>query len=159
MPEKVSISSTSLVCSSVNIVGEVTIGPGCVIQPKASIIAEGGPINIGSNNIISEQVTICNKKVSGKVMNIGNGNVFESRSSIECMGIGHNNVIQTAASVIGSFELGNNCVIGVRNRVNHDIEDGTVVFGDNDSKRARKDDIQTHVSTLNTHLEYLRDLL
>jgi dynactin-6 len=41
--------------------GNVTIGTGTVVHPKAKIIAEAGPIIIGENNLIEEQVVIINR--------------------------------------------------------------------------------------------------
>ena len=43
------------------ITGEVTIGSGTVINPKAKILALSGPIVIGENNLIEENVTIINE--------------------------------------------------------------------------------------------------
>ena len=36
-------------------------GTGTVVHPSAHILAEGGPIFIGDNNLIQEQVTIINR--------------------------------------------------------------------------------------------------
>ena len=36
-------------------------GTGTVVHPSAHILAEGGPIIIGDNNLIQEQVTIINR--------------------------------------------------------------------------------------------------
>ncbi len=52
------IGSKAVVCQEALLVGEITIEDGTVVHPKASIIAEGGPIIIGQNNIIEEQVVI-----------------------------------------------------------------------------------------------------
>jgi len=41
--------------------GDITIGSRTVIHPRAKIIALLGPIIIGENNIIEEQVQIINK--------------------------------------------------------------------------------------------------
>ena len=38
-----------------------TSGTGTVVHPSAHILAEGGPIVIGENNLIQEQVTIINR--------------------------------------------------------------------------------------------------
>ncbi len=67
-------------CQEAIISGDVTIGEGTVIHPRAKIIAEL-PIVIGPRNIIEEQVTIINKKSenNGKA-NIGADNIFECGS-------------------------------------------------------------------------------
>lgn len=65
-------------CSEAELYGDITIGrtlyepslydiysvydtdTGTVVHPSAHILAEGGPIVIGENNLIQEQVTIIN---------------------------------------------------------------------------------------------------
>jgi len=51
------------VCSECDLQGDITIGTRTVIHPRARIIASAGPIYIGENNIIEEQVQIINKCV------------------------------------------------------------------------------------------------
>lgn len=41
--------------------GEVSIGPGTVINPMAKILAISGPIVIGENNLIEENAVIINE--------------------------------------------------------------------------------------------------
>jgi dynactin-6 len=55
------ISKGAVVCVEAEIMGNVTIGTGTVVHPKAKIIAEAGPIIIGENNLIEEQVVIINR--------------------------------------------------------------------------------------------------
>ena len=50
-------------CSECDLQGDITIGTRTVIHPRARIIASAGPIYIGENNIIEEQVQIINKCV------------------------------------------------------------------------------------------------
>lgn len=69
------IKPKAIVCQDANIVGEVTIDEGTVVHPRCNILAENGPIVIGKNNIIDEQVTI--KNVEDKVLTIGNNNLIE----------------------------------------------------------------------------------
>lgn len=57
------IGPKAVVCQEALLVGEITIEDGTVVHPKASIIAEGGPIIIGQNNIIEELVIIKNPYV------------------------------------------------------------------------------------------------
>ena len=40
---------------------DVCIGTGTVVHPSACILAQGGPIVIGDNNLIQEQATIINR--------------------------------------------------------------------------------------------------
>lgn len=50
-------------CEEAVLKGDITIGPRTVIHPRASIIAEAGPIIIGEGNIIEEMATIVNRYV------------------------------------------------------------------------------------------------
>ncbi|RZF37250.1 hypothetical protein LSTR_LSTR015886, partial [Laodelphax striatellus] len=52
------IASSAVVCVESKLKGTVSVGSMTVIHPKASVIAEAGPIIIGENNIIEEQVVI-----------------------------------------------------------------------------------------------------
>ena len=60
MISTIRIASSAVVCQEATLTGDITIGEGTIIQPKASIIAEAGPIIIGPNNIIEELVVIKN---------------------------------------------------------------------------------------------------
>ena len=50
-----------MVCEESILKGDISIGPRCIIHPKAMIIAEAGPIYIGEGNIVEEMATIINK--------------------------------------------------------------------------------------------------
>jgi dynactin-6 len=50
---------TAVVSPNAILKGRITIGPGCVIHPNASIIAHS-PVELGANNIVEEQVIITN---------------------------------------------------------------------------------------------------
>jgi len=94
--------------TSNEIVGVVKFGEGCVIHPTCSIIADGGEIIFGSNNIIEvwrsviqEKVVIHNKPVKDangvvqkRPMIIGDFNLFEMCTSIENSDIGSYNVFE-----------------------------------------------------------------
>ena len=58
----VQIAPGALVCEDrVELVGDITIGSRTLIHPSVKIIAQGGPIFIGDNNLIEEQTVIINK--------------------------------------------------------------------------------------------------
>merc|ERR1712037_965300 len=57
----VEVGQGAIVCSEAIITGEVTIGGGTIVHPKARIEARAGPIIIGENNIIEEMVEIINE--------------------------------------------------------------------------------------------------
>lgn len=48
-------------CCECELQGDITIGSRTVVHPRAKILALSGPIVIGENNIIEEQVQIINK--------------------------------------------------------------------------------------------------
>uniref|UniRef100_A0A6P7GII6 Dynactin subunit 6 n=1 Tax=Diabrotica virgifera virgifera TaxID=50390 RepID=A0A6P7GII6_DIAVI len=51
----------ALVCEDCKLRGDITIGSGTIIHPGATIIAEAGPIIIGDNCLIEEQVKIVHR--------------------------------------------------------------------------------------------------
>lgn len=57
----VKIAPGAVVCNECELHGDITIGSMTVIHPKASIIAEAGPIIIGECNIVEEQARIVNR--------------------------------------------------------------------------------------------------
>jgi dynactin-6 len=57
----VKIAPGAMVCNECELHGDITIGSMTVIHPKASIIAEAGPIIIGECNIVEEQARIINR--------------------------------------------------------------------------------------------------
>lgn len=73
--DKFTIHSKAVVCQDVDLKGDITIGPGSVIHPKATIFALGGPIVIGSGCIVEEAAIIVNRRK--EVMRIGDNNLFE----------------------------------------------------------------------------------
>lgn len=86
-----------------------------MVHPRASIIAEGGPIVIGEGNIIEEMATIINRAPSEssadadfalKTQYIGNYNVFETDSTCEALRVGDNNILETKGSYLGSLPSG-----------------------------------------------------
>jgi dynactin-6 len=57
----VKIAPGAMVCNECELRGDITIGSMTVIHPRASIIAEAGPIIIGECNIVEEQARIVNR--------------------------------------------------------------------------------------------------
>lgn len=55
---RIKIAPGAVVCVESKLKGVINIGSMTVIHPKASIIAEAGPVTIGENNIIEEQAAI-----------------------------------------------------------------------------------------------------
>lgn len=106
MARNFKILPNAVVCTECELKGDITIGTGTVIHPKARIIAEAGPIIIGNYNLIEEQCEIINARdpSSGphteSVMIIGNLNVFEVGSRCHALKVGDNNVFE-AKSFVG----------------------------------------------------------
>jgi hypothetical protein len=73
--DKFTIHSRAVVCQDVELKGDITIGPGTVVHPKATIFAIAGPIIIGSGCIIEEAAIIVNRRK--EVMRVGDNNLFE----------------------------------------------------------------------------------
>ena len=61
--DKFTIHSKAVVCQDVDMKGDITIGAGTIVHPKATIFAAGGPIIIGSGCIIEEGAIILNRRV------------------------------------------------------------------------------------------------
>ncbi|RHZ68392.1 hypothetical protein Glove_295g28 [Diversispora epigaea] len=153
------IGKRAVVCQDTELKGEIHIGPGTVLHPQCKINAECGPIYIGNNNIIEENVTIINK-YPGKLI-IGDENVFEVGCFVEGSKIGSRNIIEAKARILGSTSLGDNCVIGAVCSTNKDdeIPDDTVIYGDHHNRRTQTA-TSSHQSSLHTrHLDYLREVL
>ncbi|KAG8248171.1 Dynactin subunit 6 [Homalodisca vitripennis] len=118
-----------------------------VIHPKASLIAEAGPIMIGENNIIEEQTSIIytseeKTNIENPVpLTIGVNNVFEVGCEIHAKTIGDHNVFEpkwcngehgTQEGYVGQdVVIGNGCIIGAGCRVTvaEKLPDQTVITG------------------------------
>jgi len=138
----VKIAPGAVVCSECELRGDITIGARTVIHPKAKIVAEAGPIIIGENNLIEEQVQIINRKpeASGSdspagntqtVMIIGNNNVFEVNCYSEALKIGDNNILEGKSFLGRRTELSSGCIIGAKCHVtSHELlPENTVIYG------------------------------
>ncbi len=55
------IATHAIVCHESKLRGDITIGTNTIVHPRATIIAEAGPIIIGESNIIEEQAHIINR--------------------------------------------------------------------------------------------------
>ncbi|KAI5999226.1 hypothetical protein EDD15DRAFT_2517031 [Pisolithus albus] len=88
--------------------GDITIGPGTLVHPKAVIFA----FVIGAGCIIEEAVIIVNHRED--IMRIGDNNLFEIGCRVECPSIGGFNTISSRARVHNTMWMTNHCVIGVQ---------------------------------------------
>lgn len=61
--DKFTIHSKAVVCQDVELKGDITVGAGTIVHPKATIFAIAGPIVIGAGCIIEEGVILVNRQV------------------------------------------------------------------------------------------------
>ncbi|KAF9517542.1 hypothetical protein BS47DRAFT_506346 [Hydnum rufescens UP504] len=160
--DRFTIHSKAVVCQDVDLRGEITIGSGTVVHPKATIFAITGPIVIGANCIIEEAVIIINRKK--EVMRIGDENLFEIGCRVECPSIGDFNTISTRARVHYTLRLTSYCVIGAGCLVvlpeEEVLEEHTVIYGPASERRVWSG--RGHIQELDLrrkHSEYLRETL
>ncbi|OON14191.1 hypothetical protein X801_10021 [Opisthorchis viverrini] len=130
------ITPGAVVCSECELCGEVVIGAGTIVHPKARIVAEAGLIHIGAFNLIEEQVEIINH-TPDTVLKIGDHNVFEVGARCEAMEIGDNNVFEAKSCVGPHMRITNGCVIGAMCSLMSDetLPECTVIYGEQVSFR------------------------
>lgn len=140
--------------------GDITIGNGCVVHPKATILAESGPIVIGDNCIIEEYATIAHRlgeSEPGSVLTIGPNNVFEVGCTVEALKIGERNIFECKSYVSSKMRVPNGCVIGSGCRLEDSIEltENTVIYGKNCIQR----DVLEKQGSQTLQLDFLRKVL
>jgi len=122
MANSIKIGKDCVVCEQAEIKGDVTIGNGCIIHPKARIIAEAGPIILGEGNLIEEYSLIWNRPAEGVVgstpiMIIGAFNNFEVYSHCEALKVGDHNVFESKSFAGREVVVTDQCVIGAGCRI------------------------------------------
>ncbi|KAI9309516.1 hypothetical protein BJ944DRAFT_154190, partial [Cunninghamella echinulata] len=145
---RVTAGPRTVVCQETELRGEISIGR-TVLHPQCRIIAENGPIFIGSNNIIEENCIIFNKNAAPLVIDV------------EGSRIGNNNIINTRGRILGNTIVGNHCVIGAAcsTEINETIEDMTVIYGKQPNRRKQSSVLPGQASLHARHLDYLREVL
>ncbi|EPB90717.1 hypothetical protein HMPREF1544_02461 [Mucor circinelloides 1006PhL] len=154
---RITAGPKSVVCQETELKGEISIGT--VLHPQCRVIAENGPIYIGKNNIIEENVIIFNKNSTPLV--IGDDNEFEVGSYVEGARIGNNNIVESRARIVGSTSVGNYCVIGsaCSTESNETIPDLTIIYGSQSKRRCQSEPLATQATLHARHLDYLREVL
>lgn len=150
----------AIVCEDSQLKGDITLGYGCVVHPKATILAEAGPIVIGDNCIIEEYATIAHRVDQGEpggVLTIGPNNVFEVGCTVEALRIGERNIFECKSFVSSKVRVPNGCVIGSGCRLEEAIAltENTVVSGRNCVQR----DALEKQSSQTLQLDFLRKVL
>uniref|UniRef100_A0A1B6E4V0 Dynactin subunit 6 n=1 Tax=Clastoptera arizonana TaxID=38151 RepID=A0A1B6E4V0_9HEMI len=131
------IAPGAVVCVESKLRGSICIGSMTVIHPKATIIADKGPIIIGENNIIEEKAFISHQNLPEATIDnpiplmIGMNNIFEVGCTVMAKAIGDHNVLEAKCYVGPEVELGNGCIVGAGCRVTlpQKIEDNAVISG------------------------------
>ncbi|KZV67647.1 trimeric LpxA-like protein [Peniophora sp. CONT] len=160
--DKFNIHSKAVVCQDVELKGDITIGAGTIVHPKATVFAIAGPIIIGAGCIIEEAAIIVNRRK--EVMRIGDDNLFEIQCRVECPSIGNSNTISTRARVHHTVRLSSHCVIGAGVLLvpteDETLDPFTVVFGPAAERRIWSGRGRAQEADLRKkHAEYLRETL
>ncbi|EJU02175.1 trimeric LpxA-like protein, partial [Dacryopinax primogenitus] len=161
--DRITIHSRAVVCSDVDLKGDVTIGSNTVVHPKVTIYAIAGPIIIGSGCIIEEGVVIVNKHK--ETMRIGDENHLEINSRTESPSIGNCNLIGTRARVHHTVSISSYCVIQpaviFSPPMPELLPEYTVVYGEGGSERRTwsGQGAEQERALRQKHAEYLRELL
>ncbi|KAI0001762.1 trimeric LpxA-like protein [Russula vinacea] len=182
--DKFTIHSKAVVCQDVELKGDITIGSGTIVHPKATIFAIAGPIVIGANCIIEESAIIVNRRK--EVMRIGDDNLFEigCRACVlptDCMShlisvhlsvyvgvespsVGNFNTVSTRARVHHTVRISSYCVIGAGCLVvptdDEVLDEYTVVYGPSAERRVWSGRGRVQEADLRRkHAEYLRETL
>ncbi|EGO03665.1 hypothetical protein SERLA73DRAFT_175229 [Serpula lacrymans var. lacrymans S7.3] len=160
--DKFTIHSKAIVCQDVELKGDITIGSGTIVHPKATIFAIAGAIVIGSGCIIEESAIIVNRRK--EIMRIGDDNLFEIGCRVESPAIGNFNTISTRARVHHTVRIGSYCVIGAACVVvpteEESLGDYTVFYGPASERRTWSGRGKVQEADLrHKHTEYLREML
>ncbi|KAG9009776.1 hypothetical protein FRB94_011469 [Tulasnella sp. JGI-2019a] len=156
------IHSKAVVCQDVDLKGDIAIGAGTIIHPKATIFAIAGPIVIGAGNIIEESVIIVNRRK--ETMRIGDNNLFEIGCRVEAPTIGDSNTMSTRCRVHHTARLSSYCVVGPATLLAPEeeelLEEYTVVYGGGADRRVWSGRGRVQEADLRRkHAEYLVEML
>uniref|UniRef100_A0A0G4I9Z1 Dynactin subunit 6 n=1 Tax=Chromera velia CCMP2878 TaxID=1169474 RepID=A0A0G4I9Z1_9ALVE len=154
------IDSEAMVCQEAVLRGEVTVGKGTVIHPTCLLDAKVGPIRVGADNILEEQVEIVN--TTPEALTIGDRNVIEVGAKIVgAKAVGNSNILETKCFVGEGVEIHNGCTVGVASVVPDGVvmKDESVIFGPNSASAKEPGAAQYHDLQMTRHLEILRETL
>ena len=163
--DEINIHQTAVVSQAATIKGNVTIGAGSVVHPNAAILATGGPIDIGPNNIIEECVVIETNPTanqnSGMILKVGSFNTFEVGCRVESTMIGDGNVIGAKASlgVLSSITDGVTVAPHVKVPEKMHLPDNTVLFGCEHSMRTVPNGKALNTANIDARLANQRKVL
>lgn len=108
--DNLTVGTRVIIAQDADLRGEISVGSGTVIHPKATILALQGAISIGSNCIIEEAAVIVNRRSAP--IRIGDNNLFEVGCRIEAASIGSYNVFEVRSKVASNVAIGSYSVVG-----------------------------------------------
>lgn len=108
--DNLTVGTRVIIAQDADLRGEISVGSGTVIHPKATILALQGPISIGSNCIIEETAVIVNRRSTP--IKIGDNNLFEVGCRIEAASVGSYNTFEVRSKVAQNVKIGSYSVIG-----------------------------------------------
>ncbi|KAJ9477805.1 Dynactin subunit 6 [Pseudozyma hubeiensis] len=108
--DNLTVGTRVIIAQDADLRGEISVGSGTVIHPKATILALQGPISIGTNCIIEETAVIVNRRSTP--IKIGDNNLFEVGCRIEAASVGSYNTFEVRSKVAQNVKIGSYSVIG-----------------------------------------------
>lgn len=103
-----SIAQSAFVSESAYLVGDVQIGDESSVWPGAVLRADFGPIKVGRNCQIEDNVVIH----SGWGIELGDKVHIGHNAMVHASKVGQNVLIGSSATILHNVEIGDNCVIG-----------------------------------------------
>jgi hypothetical protein len=79
---KITAHSTALIAQDSDLRGDITVGSGCIVHPKAAILALGGPIVMGADCVVEETAVIVNRYVMCNDSGFGVGHGVRPRAEL-----------------------------------------------------------------------------
>ncbi|WWD01523.1 hypothetical protein V866_008468 [Kwoniella sp. B9012] len=167
-PSKITAHSRSIICQDTDLRGDITISEGCVVHPKATILALGGAIVIGKNCVIEEGTIIVNR--NKEIMSIGDNNHFMVGCRIEAISVGNWNTFQPRSTVSSNIIIADHCTFSAGTTLlpAPTLQEGeietippyTVIYGENSERRKWDGTGQlTEQNLREKHIEYLREIV
>eukprot|EP01063_Lacrimia_lanifica_P018201 TRINITY_DN25138_c0_g1_i1.p2 TRINITY_DN25138_c0_g1~~TRINITY_DN25138_c0_g1_i1.p2 ORF type:complete len:200 (+),score=68.33 TRINITY_DN25138_c0_g1_i1:92-601(+) len=130
------MGEASVIVSSAQVEGEVTLGEDNVVQPLALIKAVNGPVVIGTGNVFEERCVIKNnlplqEDGSRPTLVIGDDNHFEAGCQVFAKSVGSGNRIRANAILAPMCDVGSHCVVTAGKHVGAGVQlrDYSVVYG------------------------------
>ncbi|MGK2964479.1 MAG: gamma carbonic anhydrase family protein [Tepidiformaceae bacterium] len=102
------IADSAFVSEAAYVVGDVVIGERSSVWPGAVIRADFGPIRIGANTHVEDNVTV---HYSDDGMEIGDHNIIGHNVVVHCKKVGSNCLLGNNSILLDGAVIGDHCVI------------------------------------------------